>query len=340
MYGANVLQGTLLRSELRNVAGRVHQVDGFVIEVTHDMIGWIETYVDYVRELQAKVGGPVAVEKRVFMTHLHENCWGTLDAGLQNKDEIHVIDAKFGFVYVAATGWQGKLYISGWNQDYRPKRIYNHIVQPQTEGEPTRMVEYTRADLLEWEAEAQRIIAEIYSPDPSYNPSQDACRFCPAKGTCPALAAYVQAPMMAEFYGGHAGTLMDPKAMTTDQLALARTRTDMMEDWAEAVRSLTYKAALEGVSLPGFKLVRGKKGNKHWHIEEDTIEQGLKDLGIETPRLPGKLITPAIAAKKVELDPKWFDQAEGKLTLVPESDKREAVNVNSAIKHKLAAIGM
>lgn len=122
--------------------------------------------------------------------------------------------------------------------------------------------------------------------------------------------------------------------MTPEQLAdLADSldKVDLIEDWAKAVRAKAAAMMHEGYTIPGYKLVRGKKGNRAWR--EGAAESLLAPLG-DAAYAPREFVSPAVAEKLFKKVDKTFklsethvSQSEGGLHVAPDSDTRPAVVV-------------
>ena len=90
---------------------------------------------------------------------------------------------------------------------------------------------------------------------------------------------------------------------------------------------------MDGGSVPGYKLVEGKQGNRKWSDELTVLryliaEGGCSEEDItETKLLSPSAMEKAIGKKKVaELPDVYITRAPGQPTVVPETDKRPAYN--------------
>jgi hypothetical protein len=192
-------------------------------------------------------------------------------------------------------------------------------------------------------------------------PGEKQCKFCDAKATCPALARTVAEGVLGDFEAlntSNADTAI--KEATTAvrlqdnwQLAHTLTLVPLIEDWCAAVMAHAEAKLLAGEKIAGWKVVQGKKGNRAWS-SEDEAEQMLKTFRLKHDEMyEYSVISPTTAEKRaVQLDkngkPKagqeekpigakqWeklcglIKQADGKPTVVPESDKRPALEIAPA----------
>jgi hypothetical protein len=118
-------------------------------------------------------------------------------------------------------------------------------------------------------------------------------------------------------------------------LSIKMAAVDLIEDWCKAVRAETERRLLAGESVPGWKLVQGKRGARAWSSPTDA-EATLKSMRLKQDEMyEFKLISPTSAEKLLAKDSprRWSKlldliiQPEGKPHVAPESDKRPALVV-------------
>lgn len=265
-------------------------------EVDADMAGFVQTYVDYVRE-QAE-GGDLFVEQQVDYTSAlfpqgapkDENgetipCFGTSDAVIVKAAEKHikVIDLKYGrgVAVEAEDNTQGQFYGLGTVEMldllYEVEDDWTveiTISQPRVSSSPSVWLT-TVGDLRKFAVRAQ--VAANHAmhqyagkAPPKLTPGEKQCRWCKAKATCPALAAEVR-----EAVSGSTTAPEDFDDLTVadkdfiaerdeDQLAAAMAVTGLVEDWIKAVRAEAERRLLAGKPVTGYKLVRGRAGARAW----------------------------------------------------------------------------
>jgi Protein of unknown function (DUF2800) len=119
-------------------------------------------------------------------------------------------------------------------------------------------------------------------------------------------------------------------------IAEALSMVDMIEDFCKAVRVQAAALMHQGYDLPGYKLVKGKRGNRTWRNEAE-VAKVLAPLG-EAAYAPRVVLSPAAVEKLLKKDAKGVDisllfgethvnQSEGGLHVAPDSDTRPAVVV-------------
>lgn len=151
----------------------------------------VETYVGYVRQAHATIGGKLMVERR-FHIPLHDELWGTSDAVIANGKSgvIEVIDLKTGGghevfvrdgegnVNVQLAGYLlGALHVTPGVFD----TLMLTVVQPRRGGIKSTMVSWE--ELLDLSGELVAVIERALGPNPPARPG-DHCTFCRAKGSC------------------------------------------------------------------------------------------------------------------------------------------------------------
>lgn len=298
------------------------------------------------------------IEQRLDFSKWVPEGFGTSDVTIVTPDEICAVDWKFGMgVQVdAEDNPQLMLYALGalnkWGHA-RIKRIRLVISQPRLQhlSEWTCDVGYLmafgeRARNAAERCDGIRQVRSIGENITKYlNPGEKQCKFCKAKGFCPALEAQVLSTIADDFVNldDEAATLRTMNnaidvlpAQSSDRLAAAMKIVPLAEIWLKGVREAVYQNLLNGVPVKGFKIVRGKKGNRSWK-NADGAEIVLDALGMaEGDMFTRSVVTPTAAEKLLKkinprgwarLQDKLVKRSEGSLSVAPESDPREAVQV-------------
>jgi hypothetical protein len=121
----------------------------------------------------------------------------------------------------------------------------------------------------------------------------------------------------------------EPGVMTLEEIAALLPHFSTIKSWISSVEEFALEAALEGDTIPGYKLVEGKSSRKFKSDEE--VRKALKEAGIpeDSYLRPRELKT--LTDLEKTLTKKGFKtilgdlviKPEGKPTLVEESDPRE-----------------
>lgn len=123
--------------------------------------------------------------------------------------------------------------------------------------------------------------------------------------------------------------MKDPKRLSPEEIGLILSHKKLIQDFLNAVEARAIDAELAGEDIPGWKVVEGRSLRK-WG-DEDQVADVLRQNGYEDDQIFSmKLISPAQAEKLI--GKKSFGDYEslvvkpqGKPTIVPDSDKRDAV---------------
>lgn len=326
----------------------------FSLPVTEDMARDVQTYLDNVRQYAAAPGAVLMVEQRLSCEHATgvAGHGGTGDAVVLLPGEVQVHDLKFGrgVLVEADENQQLMLYALGALELVESlgesvERVRLVIHQPRLSEKPSEWdcsVAWL-ADFGEKAREAAGLVQRAGNTKTRdefeaafLNPGEKQCRFCDAKATCPALARAVQEGIGADFSDLDAGGAPPPPASLDGETLAAKLRVvPMIEAWCSAVAAHAEAELLAGKPVPGFKLVQGRKGSRAW-VSKDEAEAEMKRMRLKHDEMYDySVISPTTAEKRLakEHPRQWsklstlVTQAEGRPTVVPESDKRPALVV-------------
>lgn len=296
--------------------------------VNQEMIDCAQGYADYIQE---QVKGPDAVvllEQRVDFSPWVPDGFGTADCIIIQGNTMDVIDFKYGQgvpVY-AEDNPQMKLYGLGALNDYGfafdVQKVRLHIFQPRLNNVSTD--ELTVDDLLAWAEKTVKPIAEKAAKGKGgYKPGAW-CKFCPHAGRCKTLTK-----LCTEYVETHSLRVAVP-VLAPHEVAEVLAMEPLVSLWLKRVKDQAMTTLLNGGTVPGYKVVEGKLGNRKWTADFQVLE-ALKAAGYSQEDVTEtKLLSPAgmdkaIGKKKVaELLEQFIDRAPGAPTLAPESDKRPA----------------
>jgi hypothetical protein len=344
--------------------GRLIDTDSGPVEVTAEMAEAVQTAAD---NIDVIVGdGMLLSEQRVCYADAlgvaADLAWGTSDVIAARGDELQVHDYKHGqgVEVLADDNVQMKLYALGAlaaiNDTLGPFTTVRLVIhQPRIRQAPSEWT-LTVEELETWGRGAARSAVcsmqnarqgEGYTAtewqQTFLRPGEKQCKFCRAKATCPALRAAVADTALAhdaatpeEF---NEADLLTPVAHSDAAwLSASLAKADLIEDWCKAVRAEAERRLLAGESVPGFKVVQGKRGNRQWS-DPKAAELLLR----ETFRLPVekafdlKLISPTTAEKlhkAGDIGPRQWPkaqtlivQSDGKPHVAPATDPRPALDI-------------
>lgn len=313
--GINAFRYDALRAELGGIPS--------------DMEHATDAYCDVVMEkyLSAKERDPstrLLLEQRLDYSRWVPSGFGTGDCVIVSDSLLEVCDYKhgMGIPVDAVDNPQLRLYglgaIDKFGQLYDFPAVRMTIIQPRLESVSEETLD--RGALLDWaETEVREKAQLAWKGIGDFVPG-DHCRFCPAKAVC---SARVAEALKLFRYG-----FETPGLIPDEQVPGILETLDTAEAWIKDFRAYVEKQALNGQKFPGWKLVRGKKPNRRWADPEEVRAQllraGYAPGQIETTSLkPVGEIEKTIGAKAFRaLVGGLVAQGEGRLTLVPESDKR------------------
>lgn len=300
-----------------------------------EIIGYADTYLEYIKDLAISFDSApsVLIEEKVDFSRWVPEGFGTADCLMFHGDTLHVIDFKYGKgVPVSAhDNPQLKLYALGavqqYSMIYRMDQIHMVIVQPRISD---TVSEYTITldELLKFGDEVYEQAKIAIEGAGEFNPGESQCRFCRAKATCRARADKNVKLAFA--------TDKKPELLLPEEIGKYLKQGEDVARWLSDLKEYALKESLLGHEIAGYKAVEGR-GSRTWTdmdkafdllIESGTPEEMLyerKPLSLaQVEKLVGKKDFAATVGDLVEKKP-------GKPTLVPESDKRQAItNIVSA----------
>lgn len=286
-------------------------------------------YAAYVMEQVEKAGKDCAdpkvlIEQRVDFSRWVPEGFGTADCIIVADGVLRIVDYKHGLgVLVDATdNPQMKCYALGalelFDVLYDIHTVSMTIYQPRREN--ISVFELSREELLSWADEVLKPTAEqAFTGNGEFNCGEWCC-FCRAKHVCRARA---EANLMLAHHDFRL-----PPTLEDGEIEFILSKADELISWANDIKDYALQKAVSGKEWHGWKLVEGRSVRKFTNEDEvvsavtragfDPYEKKL--LGITAmQKLLGK-------ARFDELLSGLIEKSKGKLTLVPESDKRPAVS--------------
>ena len=294
-----------------------------------EMAECTDAYAAFVMECLATVrehfADPIVlVEQRLDFSRWVPEGFGTGDACIVADNVLHVIDLKYGvgILVSAERNPQMMCYALGlleaYDGIYDVSTVRMSIFQPRRDNVTT--FEMSKDELLAW---AETVLAptaqQAFKGEGEFCAGEH-CQFCAVKATCRKRTEYNL--VMAKY------DFTPPILLTEDEIAAILPLIDQLIGWGEDVKEHALQRALTGTQYPGFKVVAGRSVSKY--TDERAVAAAVLAAG-EDP-YEQKLL--GITAMKTRLGRKRFDdilgglieKPLGKPTLVPESDKRPAMN--------------
>lgn len=319
------------------------------VQMTKELIDGIQLYVDEVKGLTKEydmTGGRIEFEVKIT-----EDCWGTIDALLWNSEILIAGDLKMGkgVIVEVENNSQLMIYAIGglmWlqqEQGITPKKVIMYIIQPRTVN-PIRKWEIGRAELIMWYRDTLKpAIEQSESGTAKCVPGEDQCRWCPVPN-CTEQAKQLIKKTERAFAPFTEEVKPEIETATGSVLDLAGISELLpsfkhIKNWMKSLEAYALGKALEGVHVPGHKVVEGRS-NRKWKADETVIAEWLGGIGYEAyddpPLLSPSKVEKAMGKKDAEAHglTNYITKPPGRPTLVIETDKRPAMDseVNNAFE--------
>lgn len=266
----------------------------------------------------------VMIEQRVDFSRWVPEGFGTADAIVVGSGHLWIADLKYGTgVEVdAENNPQTSCYALGCvellDDLYGIDTVTIQIFQPRR----SHVSEWTvsKDDLLKWAEETLRPAAKLAAAGKGKYYPGDHCRFCKARYECRARADAQMKLMRYDFEL--------PPTLTDEEIEDILGQVDHLVSWAEDIKTYALESAIGGKHWNGYKLVEGRSVRRY--TDEEAVARAVQADGKDP--VEKKLL--GITAMTQLLGRKHFDEVlggliekpRGKATLVPESDKRPAMD--------------
>lgn len=266
----------------------------------------------------------VMIEQRVDFSRWVQDGFGTADCILIADGVLNIVDYKHGKgVEVSAEGnTQLSLYSLGaleiFDGIYDIDRVCVHIFQPRKSNVVSSMMD--KSDLYEWaDTELTQKAQLAYEGQGDFS-CGEWCRFCKAKAECRERAEANLALARYEF--------QSPALLDDEEIANILGKVDALTAWASDVKEYALQQAVSGKEWTGWKLVEGRSNRKY--TSEAAVAATVEGAGFDPYE---RKVLGVTAMQKLlgktrfeELLAPYIEKPQGKPTLVPESDKRPAMN--------------
>ena len=192
------------------------------------------------------------------------------------------------------------------------------IFQPRRENVSTSSI--SKEDLLKWADEVLKPTAALAYEGKGEFKAGDHCQFCKVKATCRKRAETNLELAKYDFEM--------PATLDDFEIATILPKIDQLISWGNDIKDYALTQAQSGTHYDGFKIVEGRSNRKY--TDDDAVAVAVTAAGYDP--YEKKLL--GITAMSSLLGKKQFEQLlgglvykpPGKPALVPESDKRPAMN--------------
>ncbi len=299
-----------------------------------------DAYVSYILELLAEIKKECAdplvlIEQRLdFSTYVPKG-FGTGDCVIVSDNELHIIDFKYGLgvLVEADDNPQMKLYALGalelFDALYDISEVSMTIFQPRRENISTWKT--TADELRAWAENELKPKAVLAIRGEGEFKSGHWCGFCRANTKCRARAQQQLQLAQMEF--------KLPPLLTDSEIEEVLEQLPQLTKWANDIANYAADSAINhGKRWQGFKVVEGRSNRKYTDetlVAKMAKANGYKDIYkkslitlTEMEKLMGKAVFNEILGELI-------CKPQGKLTLVPSTDKRQEINVINEFKEEL-----
>ena len=309
----------------------------------------VSGYVEFIRE-RLQPGSAFFTEQRL-PTGVPES-FGTSDSVIVTPTTVEIIDFKYGAgVPVSAEkNSQLRLYALGALDEFgdllgTTTHVTMTIYQPRLSSTSSETLSVEALQLWREEVAIPAAKEALYSPKPRFGPSDSACRWCPLAGLCRERMEWATRRDFGDVVGEADITPKEPATLSPTELSRALPRLKSITSWAKDVEATALDLAYsQGTEIPGYKVVRS--GGQRKFTDETGAIQTLIDKGFNAEdvadfkikgfgvidKLLGKSETPKVLGE-------FIGRTEGRESLVPLSDKREAITNISDAQSDFSGVG-
>ncbi len=300
---------------------------------TDEMETCTDDYADFVMEQVTKErrrdpDTQVFIEQRLDFSCYVPEGFGTGDCLIVSRGRIHIIDLKYGqgLLVDSEENPQMMLYalaaLKQYEEQYQIKKVKLTIFQPRRDNVSTW--ETTVAKLKKWATKDLVPKAQkAFRGEGEYCPGEW-CIFCKAAVKCRARAEDKLRLAQSEF--------KMPPLLTDAEIESVLAKLPDIKKWADEIQEYALAKALAGKEWAGFKLVEGRSVRKY--TDESAVVKAANEAGYhdiykqslisitEMEKLMGKAEFSKVLGALVT-------KPQGKPTLVPDTDKRQAITVSN-----------
>ncbi|MEM6471703.1 MAG: DUF2800 domain-containing protein [Planctomycetota bacterium] len=312
----------LLGLSPHDFVGQARTYDGHEIEITKEMADAVQIYLDVIETQSARYD--VYLETRIEHSEIYD-FGGTIDCAIPSHRRI--IDFKYGagipvdVINNDQLACYALLYFDRFEQfGFFPIEVT--IVQPRANHSdgPVRTWTISTEYLKDFKAKIEAVASGDRAGELH---AGDHCKWCPRAAECPELYELTIKTAKEEF---------DESELTPEVAAEVLSRRSAIKTYLDAVEKWSHGQLDKGESVPGYKLVN-TYGNRRYRVSEDEIVRKCRNRKFGKKLIfKTELLSPAQLEKVVgkELVADMVERPHKGTTVVPESDKREAVVRQSA----------
>ena len=294
-----------------------------------EMQNCAEEYCSYVleqlEEARKYCADPmVFIEQRLDFSRWVENGFGTGDCLILADQVLQIIDYKHGLGVLVESDYNSQMMcyalgaLEAFDGIYDIDRVTMTIFQPRRDNISTWSC--TKEELLKWADEVLAPTAALAYEGKGEFKAGEHCQFCKVKATCRKRAEFNLELAQYDF--------AMPDTLDEMEIAAILEKVDQLIAWGNDIKDYALVQAQAGTHFEGWKIVEGRSNRKF--TDEAAVATAVTEAGFDP--YEKKLL--GITAMSNLLGKKQFDELlgglvykpPGKPALVPESDKRPAMN--------------
>ncbi len=266
----------------------------------------------------------VFIEQRLDFSRWVENGFGTGDCLILADQVLQIIDYKHGLGVLVESDHNSQMMcyalgaLEAFDGIYDIDRVTMTIFQPRRDNISTWSC--TKEELLQWANEVLAPTAALAYEGKGDFKAGEHCQFCKVKATCRKRAEFNLELAKYDF--------AMPDTLDELEIAAILEKVDQLIAWGNDIKDYALVQAQSGKHFDGWKIVEGRSNRKF--TDEAAVAATVTEAGFDP--YEKKLL--GITAMSNLLGKKQFDKLlgglvykpPGKPALVPENDKRPAMN--------------
>ena len=321
---------TLCEYKLRRALGMeaedpTENLTWFNEEMDDCATGYATYVLEQVEAAKQTCADPVVmIEQRVDFSRWVASGFGTADCLIIADGTLKIIDYKHGrgIMVDATENPQMQCYALGalelFDGIYDIDIVHMTIYQPRRDNIST--YELSKDELYRWADEVLKPTADLAFAGDGNFLCGEWCGFCKAKHDCRARA---DANMELARYD-----FKLPPLLTDEDIEDILSKVDDLVAWAADIKEYALQQAISGKDWTGYKLVEGRSNRRY--TNETVVANAVSRAGFDPyeRKILGVTAMQKLLGKSRfdELLAAYIEKPQGKPTLVPESDKRPAMN--------------
>lgn len=294
-------------------------------EMEESANGYASYIMELVEEAKKTSNDPaVLIEQRVDFSRWVEQGFWTSDAILISDGTMHIIDHKYGLGVMVSADENpqiklfSRVFLELLDDIYDINMISITIYKPRWQNIATFTI--SKEELFKLDYEVLKPTAEISFAEDGNFMCGEWCKFCKSKYECRARSELNF--LLAQY------DFNLPPLLEDTEIAGILLKADDLVLWVNDIKEYALQQAISGKELYSWKLVEGRSNCKH--TNDVAVVKAVEDTGFDP--YENKMLTITAIQKKLgkskfdELLSGLIEKPQGKSTLVPENDKRLAMN--------------